>query len=111
MTAPLVYFTQVIRLDHNFWIINLDHNFWTRNPRRSSKVSKDSDYSLESNKNFSEILPSNSWRPGLGEVGHLWHKSSTYDITHKKPAPPNQKFFFECKLQDLLRLLTLQPGP
>jgi len=27
-------------------------------------------------------------------------KSSIYDVTHKKPAPPNQKFFFKCKLQD-----------
>jgi len=26
--------------------INLDHNFWTRNPSRSSKVSKDLDCSL-----------------------------------------------------------------
>ena len=56
--------------------MNLDDNFWTRNPRRSSKVSKDSDCSLVSNKNFSEILPFNSWRPGPGEGGlkvlHLW---------------------------------------
>jgi len=61
---------------------NLDHNFWTRNPSRLSKVSKDSDCSLESNKNFSEILPSNSWHPGPGNVGQgglkvlrLWHHS------------------------------------
>jgi len=56
--------------------INLDHNFWNRNPNRSSKVSKDSDCSLVSNKNFSEILPSNGWRQGTGEGGqkifHLW---------------------------------------
>ena len=38
-------------------------------------------------------------------------KLSAYDITHKKPATPNQKIFFECKLQDLARLVTLQPGP
>jgi len=25
-------------------------------------------------------------------------KSSTYDITHKKPHPPSKKSFFECKL-------------
>jgi len=48
---------------------NLHHNFRTRNPSRSSKVSKDSDYSLVSNKNFSEILPPNGWRPGPGKVG------------------------------------------
>jgi len=28
-------------------------------------------------------------------------KSSTYDVTHKKPITPNQKIFFECKLQDV----------
>jgi len=38
-------------------------------------------------------------------------KSSTYDVTHQKPAPPKQKIFFECRLQDLPSLLTLQPGP
>jgi len=57
----------------------LDHNFWTRNPSRSSKVSKESGCSLVSHKNFSEILPSNGLGPGPGEVGqgglkvlHLW---------------------------------------
>ena len=70
--------------------MNLDNNFWTRNPSRSSKVSKDLDCSLKSNKNFSEILPSNGWRPGPGEVGQ---KSSTYDVTHKKPTPPSKKIF------------------
>ena len=47
----------------------------------SSKVSKDSDCSLVSSKNFSEILPSNSWHPGPGKVGqggvkvlHLWRQ-------------------------------------
>jgi len=34
------------------------------------KVSKDSDCSLVSNKNFSEILPSNGWHPGPGKVDH-----------------------------------------
>jgi len=24
-------------------------------------------------------------------------KSSTYDVTYKKPATPKQKFFFECR--------------
>jgi len=69
------------------------------------------DCSLVTNKNFSEILPSNGWRPGPGEVGqggqkvlHLWRYS-------QKSATPNQKFFFECKPQDLPRLLTLWPGP
>jgi len=58
---------------------NLHHNFWTRNPSRSSKVSKDLYCSLVSSKNFSEILQPNGWRPGPGKVGqggqkvlHLW---------------------------------------
>jgi len=68
---------------------------WTRNPSRSSKVSKDSDFSLVSNKNFSEILPSTGLGPGPGEVGqgglkvlHLWRHSQ------KIRAPQPQKFFF-----------------
>jgi len=36
--------------------------------------------------------------------------SSTYDATHKKSSPPNQNFFFECKLQDFPRLLSFWPG-
>ena len=59
-----------------------NHNFWMRNPSRSSKVSKESDLSLVSNKNLSKILPSNGLGPGPGEVGqvglkvlHLWHHS------------------------------------
>ena len=71
--------------------INFDHNFWTRNPSRSSKLSKDSNCSLVSNKNFSEILPSNGWRPRPGEVGqkvfHLWCHSQ------KNPDPPTKKYF------------------
>ena len=47
----------------------LDHTFSARNPSKSSKVSEDLDCSLVSNKNFSEILPSNGWCPGPGKVG------------------------------------------
>jgi len=90
---------------------NLHHNFWTRNPSRSSKVWKDSDYSLVSSKNFSEILPPNGWRPGPGKVGQrglevlrLWRHSQ------KNLHSPNKKFFFECRLEDLSRLLRLLPG-
>jgi len=60
-------------------------------PSKLSKVSKDSDCSLVSNKNFSEILPSNSWRPGPGKVGqgglkvlHLWHHSQKIHIPQTK---------------------------
>jgi len=48
----------------------------------SCKESKDLDCNLVSTKNFSEILPPNSWCPGPGKVGqgglkvlHLWHHS------------------------------------
>jgi len=74
-------------------LITSDHNFWTRNPSRLSKVSKDSDCSLVPNKNFSEILTSNSLGPGSDEVGqgglkvfHLWCHS-------QKIHTPNQKSF------------------
>ena len=73
---------------------NLHQNFWTRNPSRSSKVSKDSDCSLVSSKNFSEILPPNSWCPGPGKVSHggqkvlhLWRHSQK-NRTHQA-----KKFF------------------
>jgi len=65
-----------------------------QNPGRSSKVSKDLDCGLDSNINFSEILPSNGLGPGPGEVGqgglkvfHLWRHS-------QKIRTPNQKIFF-----------------
>jgi len=84
----------------------LDHNFWTRNPRRSSKVSKELDFNLVSNKNLSEILPSSSLGLGPDEVGqkglkqlYLWHHSQ------KKRNP---KFFFiaDAKTCWILRVLT-----
>jgi len=63
-------------------------------PSRSSKVSKDSDCSIVSSENFSEILPPNGWRPGPGKVGqgglkafHLWRHS-------QNPASPKAKNFF-----------------
>jgi len=48
---------------------------------------------------------------GQVKLAKVVKRSSTYDVTHKKPAPPNKKIFFECKLQDLLCLLTFRPGP
>jgi len=51
-------------------------------PSKSSKVSKDLDFSLVCNKNLSEILPSSSLSPGPDEVSqkslklfHLWRHS------------------------------------
>ena len=80
---------------------NLHHNFWTRNPSRSSKVSKDSDCSLVSSKNFSEILQPNGWRLKPGKVGqgslkvlYLWRHS-------QKPASPKQKIFFRVQTRRL----------
>jgi len=62
----------------------LDYNFWTRNARKSIKGSKDSDSSLFSNENFSEMLWPSSW--ALVQV--TWAKIDqnyfTYDVTHKK---------------------------
>jgi len=73
--------------------IEWPHNFWTWNPSRSSKVSKDSDCSLVSYKNFSKILIlSNGWHPGPGEVGQ--GGLSTYDVTHKISVPTNQQNVF-----------------
>jgi len=61
-------------------------------PSKSSKVSKDSDFDLFSNKNVNKILPSSSLGLGPDEVGqkglkqlHLWHYSQ------KNPKPI---FFF-----------------
>jgi len=79
----------------------LDHNFWTQNPSRSSKLSKDSDCSLVSNKNFSEILPSNGLGPWPCEVGqgslkalHLWRHS-------QKIHTPQPKNFFRVHTRRL----------
>jgi len=64
-------------------------------------VSKDSDCSLVSSKNFSEILPPNSWRPGPGKVGqggvkvlHLWRHS-------QKTCNLKQKIFFRVQTRRL----------
>jgi len=78
--------------------MTLDHNFWTRNPSKSSKVSNDSDCSLVSNKNFSEIPPSNGCRPRSGKVGQGGLKVLDYDVTQKKSGPSTKIFFFECEL-------------
>jgi len=58
------------------------------------KLSKDSDCSLVSSKNFSKILSPNSWHPGPGKVGqgglkvfHLWRHS-------QKNYTPQAKNFF-----------------
>jgi len=71
------------------------------NPSRSSKVSKDSDCSLVSSKNLSEMLPSNGLGSGPAEVGqgdlkalHLWHRS-------QKIHTPQAKNFFWVQTRKL----------
>jgi len=65
------------------------------------QVSKDSDCSLVSSKNFSEILTPNGWRQGPGKVGqdglkdlHLWRHS-------QKTASPKQKNIFQVQTRRL----------
>jgi len=79
-------------------LLILDHNLRTRNARKSIKGSKDLDWSLVSNEDFSEILWPSGW--ALGQVTwakmvqkllHLWHHSL-------KIHNPNQKFFFVDRL-------------
>jgi len=60
-------------------------------PQLSSKVSKDSDYSLISNKNFSKILPSNSLDPGPGEVGQGGQKVLDLWCHSQKIRTPTKK--------------------
>jgi len=57
------------------------------------------DCSLVSDKNFSEILPPNGWRPGPGKVVqgglkvlHLWRHSQ------KNHTPPQAKNFFSSAI-------------
>ena len=69
----------------------LDHNFWTRNAGKSIKGVKDSDSSLVSNENFSEILCSSSW--ALGQV--TWAKSHLR--RHSQKMKP--KIFFIADLK------------
>ena len=37
---------------------------------------------------------------GQAKWAKVAQKSSTYDVTHKKTAPPSKNFFFECNLLD-----------
>jgi len=71
----------------------LDHNFWDSNPRKLIKGPKDSDSSLVSNENFSEILWPSGW--ALGQV--TWAKMTpndfAYDVTHKKFATSTKNIF------------------
>jgi len=61
------------------------------------EVSKDSDSSLVSIENLSEILPSSSWAQVRYQQPKM-AKSLPYVVTHKKPEIQN---FFHCRLEDL----------
>jgi len=70
----------------------LDHKFSTRNARKLIKDSKDSDSSLASNENFSEILWPSGWALGPAtwaktaqKLLHLWCHSQK----SRNPQPKN----------------------
>jgi len=46
------------------------------------------------------------WVQGQVKWAKVAYKSSNCDVTHKKSTPPT-KNFFECRLEDLLSLLSL----
>jgi len=60
----------------------------------SSKVSKDSDCSQVSSKNFSEILPPNGWHPGPGNVGQGGLKVLDLRRHSQKTRTPQAKKIF-----------------
>jgi len=95
--------SKVIKIFH--YLINLfilHHNFWTRNARKSIKGSNDSNSSLGSNKNFSEILlPSGcalgqvTWAKIDQKLLHLWRHS-------QKIHNPQPKIFFWVQTKRLV---------
>ena len=72
----------------------LDHTFCIRNPSKSIKVSKDSDCSVVSNKNFSGILPSSGLGLGSDEVGQKCLKQVQLLRHSQKTRNPKPKNFF-----------------
>jgi len=70
------------------------HNFWTWNLRKSSKETKESDFSLISKENLNEILQPSSLGPEPDEVGKKAQNYSTYDKLPKNSKPKTKKFFF-----------------
>ena len=73
----------------------LNHNVWTRNARKLIKVSKDSDSSLVTNENISDIFPSSGWPDNMSQNGLKTYL--TYDITHKKPKTKTIFFIADSK--------------
>ena len=68
-------------------LLILGHTLWTQDPRKSIKGSKNSDSSLVSNKNLSEILPFSgldlgqvTWAKMATNLLHLWrHSQKTWN--------------------------------
>ena len=63
------------------------------------KGSKDSDSSLVSNENFSEILCPSAWALGQATWAKMTQNYFTYDVTRKKSNTPQPKVNFECNLE------------
>jgi len=61
------------------------------------KGSKDSDLSLVFNENFSKTLWPSGWALGQATWAKMTQNYFTYDISHKKSAPPNQKNFYRVQ--------------
>jgi len=56
-------------------------------------------YSLISNKNLSQKIPSSGWHSRLGNLGQKGLKPTTCDVAHKKRNPKFSNFL-KCKLED-----------
>jgi len=67
-------------------------NSWTRNARKLIKGSEDSDFSLASNKNLSEILPSSIYAQGQVTCAKM-AKNRHLRCHLQKLWNPNQKIF------------------
>ena len=78
-------------------LLFLGHHFRTRNPSKSSKVSKNSDYSLVSNKNLSKILSSSTLGQGPYEVGQKGLKILYSGHHSQKSLKPKTKICFSLQ--------------
>jgi len=84
-------------------LLFLGHKFWAQNHSRSSKASKNSDFSLVSNKNLSEILPSSGLGLGPDKVGQKDLKQLHLRCHSQKNETQNQKNFFSLQTQRLAK--------
>ena len=87
----------------------LDHHFWTRNARKLIEGSKDSDSSLVSNENFSEILWASGWALGQETWAKMNQKLFQLWCQSQKIHNPQPKHIFGVqtrKLADPFKLLS-----